>query len=206
MESVNSSYLSSQVFYSHVIGWTGQPNTYLYQICFYVEHKRCIDFYQLKRSQQNKNNVKDGDQSVARVQLLLSLQLAVSYTLILYFFLLCLSLFLSTSRASLSCNLCQTYTLTLFSLFLVLFSPSRFVLLCHSLFLFTLNSLSPLLAYSPPLPFHPSLSSVLRLLRTYSDSMNIVRQSKFRHVFCKPVKHEACMSDIKVNLKLSLSL
>ncbi|KAK0413784.1 hypothetical protein QR680_006991 [Steinernema hermaphroditum] len=28
--------------------------------------------------------------------------------------------------------------------------------------------------------------------------MNIVRQSKFRHVFCKPVKHEQCMSDIKV--------
>ncbi|CAI4230754.1 unnamed protein product [Auanema sp. JU1783] len=26
----------------------------------------------------------------------------------------------------------------------------------------------------------------------------IVRQSKFRHVFCKPVKHENCMSDIKV--------
>ncbi|GMS90855.1 hypothetical protein PENTCL1PPCAC_13030, partial [Pristionchus entomophagus] len=26
----------------------------------------------------------------------------------------------------------------------------------------------------------------------------IVRQSKFRHVFCKPVKHENCMSDLKV--------
>eukprot|EP00081_Caenorhabditis_elegans_P027503 NP_741271.1 Coronin-like protein cor-1 [Caenorhabditis elegans] len=26
----------------------------------------------------------------------------------------------------------------------------------------------------------------------------IVRQSKFRHVFCKPVKHESCMSDIRV--------
>ncbi|CAI5445464.1 unnamed protein product [Caenorhabditis angaria] len=26
----------------------------------------------------------------------------------------------------------------------------------------------------------------------------IVRQSKFRHVFCKPVKHENCMSDIRV--------
>ncbi|CAD6187669.1 unnamed protein product [Caenorhabditis auriculariae] len=26
----------------------------------------------------------------------------------------------------------------------------------------------------------------------------IVRQSKFRHVFCKPVKHEQCMSDIRV--------
>ncbi|CAJ0578785.1 unnamed protein product, partial [Mesorhabditis spiculigera] len=26
----------------------------------------------------------------------------------------------------------------------------------------------------------------------------IVRQSKFRHVYCKPVKHEQCMSDIKV--------
>ncbi|CAJ0941401.1 unnamed protein product, partial [Mesorhabditis belari] len=26
----------------------------------------------------------------------------------------------------------------------------------------------------------------------------IVRQSKFRHVYCKPVKHEHCMSDIKV--------
>lgn len=28
--------------------------------------------------------------------------------------------------------------------------------------------------------------------------MNIVRQSKFRHVFCKPVKHEQCMSEIKI--------
>ncbi|CEF66799.1 Coronin-1C [Strongyloides ratti] len=28
--------------------------------------------------------------------------------------------------------------------------------------------------------------------------MNIVRQSKYRHVFCKPLKHESCMSDIKV--------
>uniref|UniRef100_A0A0N4ZUK8 Coronin n=1 Tax=Parastrongyloides trichosuri TaxID=131310 RepID=A0A0N4ZUK8_PARTI len=28
--------------------------------------------------------------------------------------------------------------------------------------------------------------------------MNIVRQSKYRHVFCKPLKHDACMSDIKV--------
>lgn len=28
--------------------------------------------------------------------------------------------------------------------------------------------------------------------------MNIVRQSKFRHVFCKPVKHEQCMSDIRI--------
>ncbi|VDK80376.1 unnamed protein product [Litomosoides sigmodontis] len=27
---------------------------------------------------------------------------------------------------------------------------------------------------------------------------NIVRQSKFRHVFCKPVKHEQCMSDIRI--------
>ncbi|KAH7731691.1 Protein COR-1 d [Aphelenchoides avenae] len=27
---------------------------------------------------------------------------------------------------------------------------------------------------------------------------NIVRQSKFRHVFCKPVKHELCMSEIKI--------
>ncbi|KAE9551731.1 hypothetical protein FO519_005064 [Halicephalobus sp. NKZ332] len=27
---------------------------------------------------------------------------------------------------------------------------------------------------------------------------NIVRQSKFRHVFCKPIKHENCMSDIRV--------
>ncbi|KAK6745153.1 hypothetical protein RB195_011707 [Necator americanus] len=26
----------------------------------------------------------------------------------------------------------------------------------------------------------------------------IVRQSKFRHVYCKPVKHEQCMSDIRV--------
>uniref|UniRef100_A0A9J2PCA8 Coronin n=2 Tax=Ascaris TaxID=6251 RepID=A0A9J2PCA8_ASCLU len=29
-------------------------------------------------------------------------------------------------------------------------------------------------------------------------SVNIVRQSKFRHVFCKPVKHEQCMSDIRI--------
>ncbi|KAI6214624.1 Coronin [Aphelenchoides besseyi] len=29
-------------------------------------------------------------------------------------------------------------------------------------------------------------------------TMNIVRQSKFRHVFCKPVKHEDCMSDIRI--------
>ncbi|KAI6176505.1 Coronin [Aphelenchoides bicaudatus] len=28
--------------------------------------------------------------------------------------------------------------------------------------------------------------------------MNIVRQSKFRHVFCKPLKHEDCMSDIRI--------
>ncbi|CAJ0596975.1 unnamed protein product [Cylicocyclus nassatus] len=28
---------------------------------------------------------------------------------------------------------------------------------------------------------------------------SIVRQSKFRHVFCKPVKHEQCMSDIRVS-------
>jgi len=28
--------------------------------------------------------------------------------------------------------------------------------------------------------------------------MNIVRQSKFRHVFCKPLKHESCMSDIRI--------
>uniref|UniRef100_A0A0K0DWB2 Coronin n=1 Tax=Strongyloides stercoralis TaxID=6248 RepID=A0A0K0DWB2_STRER len=28
--------------------------------------------------------------------------------------------------------------------------------------------------------------------------MNIVRQSKYRHVFCKPLKHESCISDIKV--------
>ncbi|CAG9532127.1 unnamed protein product [Cercopithifilaria johnstoni] len=27
---------------------------------------------------------------------------------------------------------------------------------------------------------------------------NIVRQSKFRHVFCKPVKHEQCMSDVRI--------
>uniref|UniRef100_A0AC34RIR5 Coronin n=1 Tax=Panagrolaimus sp. JU765 TaxID=591449 RepID=A0AC34RIR5_9BILA len=27
---------------------------------------------------------------------------------------------------------------------------------------------------------------------------NIVRQSKFRHVYCKPVKHENCMSDIRI--------
>ncbi|KAI1711008.1 type of WD40 repeat domain-containing protein [Ditylenchus destructor] len=27
---------------------------------------------------------------------------------------------------------------------------------------------------------------------------SIVRQSKFRHVFCKPVKHESCMSEIKI--------
>lgn len=28
--------------------------------------------------------------------------------------------------------------------------------------------------------------------------MNIVRQSKFRHVFCKPIKHEQCISEIKI--------
>uniref|UniRef100_A0AC35TI05 Coronin n=1 Tax=Rhabditophanes sp. KR3021 TaxID=114890 RepID=A0AC35TI05_9BILA len=28
--------------------------------------------------------------------------------------------------------------------------------------------------------------------------MSFVRQSKYRHVFCKPLKHDACMSDIKV--------
>jgi len=28
--------------------------------------------------------------------------------------------------------------------------------------------------------------------------MSIVRQSKFRHVFCKPVKHEHCLADIKI--------
>lgn len=27
---------------------------------------------------------------------------------------------------------------------------------------------------------------------------NIVRQSKFRHVFCKPVKHEQCMSGVRI--------
>lgn len=28
--------------------------------------------------------------------------------------------------------------------------------------------------------------------------MNIVRQSKFRHVFCKPIKHEQCMAGIQI--------
>ncbi|KAI6220601.1 Coronin [Aphelenchoides fujianensis] len=28
--------------------------------------------------------------------------------------------------------------------------------------------------------------------------MNIVRQSKFRHVFCKPIKHDDCMQDIRI--------
>lgn len=28
--------------------------------------------------------------------------------------------------------------------------------------------------------------------------MSIVRQSKFRHVFCKPVKAEQCLSDVRI--------
>ncbi|VDD91026.1 unnamed protein product [Enterobius vermicularis] len=27
---------------------------------------------------------------------------------------------------------------------------------------------------------------------------SIVRQSKFRHVYCKPVKHEQCISDVRI--------
>ncbi|KAI1710122.1 type of WD40 repeat domain-containing protein [Ditylenchus destructor] len=34
--------------------------------------------------------------------------------------------------------------------------------------------------------------------QTETHNERIVRQSKFRHVFCKPVKHESCMSEIKI--------
>ncbi|VDN91854.1 unnamed protein product [Brugia pahangi] len=38
---------------------------------------------------------------------------------------------------------------------------------------------------------HPESGTTTRM-------SNIVRQSKFRHVFCKPVKHEQCMSDVRI--------
>lgn len=38
---------------------------------------------------------------------------------------------------------------------------------------------------------HPESETATRM-------SNIVRQSKFRHVFCKPVKHEQCMSDVRI--------
>ena len=28
--------------------------------------------------------------------------------------------------------------------------------------------------------------------------MQFVRQSKFRHIFCKPMKHEVCLSDVRI--------
>ncbi|VDN37318.1 unnamed protein product, partial [Cylicostephanus goldi] len=55
------------------------------------------------------------------------------------------------------------------------------------------NSLSQAML---PIPKKSKVEAAARL--DWSVAMaGIVRQSKFRHVFCKPVKHEQCMSDIR---------